>query len=205
MPDSRFARPPRRDRLIIWAFLLVLLVFGGLLLRHFLAVTVPAPPVAEAQRQLRTVTLYFAAADGSGLVAEGREIADCLVENDCLQGTVQALLDGPVGSLTPVLPPNAVLRGVTVVGSEVQVDFDRALVDSHPGGSWGELLTVYALADTVAVNFPHLRQLRILVEGAAVETLRGHVDLRQPVVPDFSLVLAPAGGAPSATPAGSPR
>jgi spore germination protein GerM len=191
--------------MIIWAFLLVLLVFGGLLLRHFLVVPAPPPPVAEVQRQLRTVTLYFAAADGSGLVAEGREIGDCLVENDCLRGTVQALLDGPVGSLTPVLPPHAVLRGVNVTGSEVQVDFDRALVDSHPGGSWGELLTVYALANTVAVNFPHLRQLRILVEGAAVETLKGHVDLRQPLVPDFSLVLTPAAGAPSAAPAGSSR
>jgi spore germination protein GerM len=191
--------------MIIWAFLLVLLVFGGLLLRHFLVVPAPPPPVAEVQRQLRTVTLYFAAADGSGLVAEGREIGDCLVENDCLRGTVQALLDGPVGSLTPVLPPHAVLRGVNVTGSEVQVDFDRALVDSHPGGSWGELLTVYALANTVAVNFPHLRQLRILVEGAAVETLKGHVDLRQPLAPDFSLVLTPAAGAPSAAPAGSSR
>jgi hypothetical protein len=205
MPDSASIGRLRRDRLIIWAFLLVLLVFGGLLLRHFLVVPAPPPPAAEAQRQLRTVTLYFAAADGSGLVAEGREIADCLVENDCLQGTVQALLDGPIGSLTPVLPPHAVLRGIYVVGGEVQVDFDRALIDSHPGGSWGELLTVYALADTIAVNFPHLRQLRILVEGDAVETLRGHVDLRQPVAPDFNLVLAPAGATPSATPTGSPR
>jgi len=66
------------------------------------------------------------------------------------------------------------------------------------------LLTVYALANTVAVNFPHLRQLRILVEGAAVETLKGHVDLRQPLVPDFSLVLTPAAGAPSAAPPGAP-
>ena len=205
MPDSASIGRLRRDRLIIWAFLVVLLVFGGLLLRHYLVVPEPPPPAAEAQRQLRTVTLYFAAADGSGLVAEGREIADCLVEHDCLQGTVQALLDGPVGSLTPVLPPHAVLRGITVTGSEVQIDFDRALVDSHPGGSWGELLTVYALADTVAVNFPHLRQLRILVEGAAVETLKGHVDLRQPVAPDFSLVLPPDTGTPSAAPARSSR
>ena len=83
------------------------------------------------------------------------------------------------------------MRGVTVDGGELQVDFDRALIDSHPGGSLGELLTVYALADTVAVNFPHLRQLRILIDGAAVETLKGHVDLRQPVSPDFQWVLQP--------------
>src|SRR5512137_3014482 len=77
MADSPYARPPRRDRLIPWTFLLVLVVFGGLLVRHFLMVPAAPPPPADAKRQLRTVTLYFAAPDGTGLVAEGREIADC--------------------------------------------------------------------------------------------------------------------------------
>ena len=117
MPYSRYARPPRRDRLIAWTFLLVLVVFGGLLVRHFLIVPVAPPPASEAKRQLRTITLYFAAPDGTGLVAEGREIADCLVEEDCLRATVQALLDGPVGDLAPVFPPQATLRGVTVSAS----------------------------------------------------------------------------------------
>jgi spore germination protein GerM len=173
---------------------LVLVVFGGLLVRHFLVAPAPAPPPAQVQRQLRTVTLYFAAPDGSGLVAEGREINDCLVEEDCLKGTVQGLLDGPIGDLAPVFPPQATLRGITSAGSELQIDFDRAMIDNHPGGSLAELLTVYALVDTVAVNFPHLRQLRILIDGAAVETLKGHVDLRQPVSPDFQWVLQPAAG-----------
>jgi hypothetical protein len=193
--------PVYRRQLIVWAFLLVLIVFGGLFLRHFLTAPAPVPPPLESPRQLRTVTLYFASANGTGLVAEGRDIADCLAEADCLKATVQALIDGPVGDLTPVFPPQALLRGISTNGSEVQVDFDRALVDNHPGGSWGELLTVYALADTIAVNFPHLRQVRILVEGAAVETIKGHVDLRQPVNPDFRLLLSTDGSPPVAAPA----
>jgi hypothetical protein len=47
------------------------------------------------------------------------------------------------------------------------------------------LLTVYGVANTLAVNFPHLRQVRFLVAGQDVETLRGHVDLRAPVPADF--------------------
>lgn len=197
-------RPLYRSRLILWAFLIVLVIFGGLFLRHFLVSPAPPPP-AEAQRQLRIVTLYFASADGAGLVAEGREVEDCLKEDDCLKTTVQALLDGPIGDLTPVFPPQAVLRGITVAGNEAQVDFDRALVDNHPGGSWGELLTVYALADTVAVNFPHLRQVRILVDGAAIDTIKGHVDLRQPIYPDFRLLIKPDAAPSSTTPAGRPQ
>jgi len=205
MPDSQAIGRLRRDRLVVWAFILVLLVFGGLLLRHFLIVPAPTPTPAEAQRQLRTVTLYFAAADGSGLVAEGREITDCLVETDCLLATVQALLAGPVGDLTPVFPHNTIVHGITIAGSEVQVDFNRALIEGHPGGSWSELLTVYALADTVAVNFPHLRQVRILIDGATVETLKGHVDLRQPLAPDFTILInATSAPSPAAAP-GSTR
>src|SRR5512139_15743 len=122
------ARPSRHSRLLGWTFLLVLVIFGGLFLRHFLVKPATPPTPVEQQRQLRTLTLYFAAADGGGLVAEGRETADCLVEEDCLRAMVQALLDGPVGELAPVFPPQTVLRGVSVAGSEVRIDFDRALV-----------------------------------------------------------------------------
>lgn len=197
MPVSRRAILPRH--LAVWICLLLLIAGGSLLLWRFLASPAP-PPVTESRPRTRTVTLYFAAADGSALAAEGREIADCPIDEECLRATVQALLDGPTGDLVPVLPARAQLRGVSVSGSEVQVDFDRALIDNHPGGSWSELLTVYALANTVAVNFPYLRQVRILVEGAAVETLKGHVDLRQPVNPDFRLLLKTSDGEPAPTP-----
>ena len=96
----------------------------------------------------------------------------------------------------PILPASVVLRGVTVVDSLVKIDFSQELIAAHPGGTQSELLTVYGLADTLTVNFPHLRQVQVLVEGAPVSTLKGHVDLRQPINPDFSLVeegLAPVG------------
>jgi hypothetical protein len=70
----------------------------------------------------------------------------------------------------------------------VNVDFSQELISAHPGGTQSELLTIYGLADTLAVNFPHLRQMRVLVDGVPVATLKGHVDLRQPISPDFSLV-----------------
>jgi len=187
---SKHSPPP--NPLVVRATLWSLLIVGMLALGYILFTPSPLPPAADAPLPARTVTLYFATIDGAGLAAEGREVAGCLVEDDCLKSTVQALLDGPVGNLAPVFPPGVGLRGITVTGSEVQIDFARSLVESHPGGSWGELLTVYALADTVAVNFPHLRQVRILIEGAAVETLKGHVDLRQPLNPDFRLLVKAA-------------
>lgn len=191
-------------RFILLAFLFLLLVFGLLFARKFFTAPAPMPAAEQAQpRQLRDVVLYFGSTDGSFLVAEGRQVEDCLSEEDCLRGTVQALVDGPVTDLVPIFPSPTPIRAVTVSADTVTVDFGRDLVSGHPGGSVSELLTIYGLANTLAENFPHLRRVRILVEGAPLETLKGHVDLREPVKADFSFTHPPEGssqGKPAAAP-----
>ena len=190
-------RPKQR----IWPLVLTLaLVLACAMGIFFLVVSpTPTPPVpipAKVQApppQPREVILYFAAGDATHLVTETRELADCPDEQECLRATVQALLDGPVSPLLPILPAQAKLRGASVADGVVTVDFDNELISGHPGGSISELLTVYGLADTLAANFPALRQLRILVEGAPVESLKGHVDLRQPIAADFTYARPSAG------------
>jgi hypothetical protein len=103
-----------------------------------------------------------------------------------LRATVDALVRGPAAGGFPVIPAGTGLLNVRVEEDLAILDFDRQLVDGHSGGSQGELLTVYALANTIAVNFPHLRQIQITVDGAIVETLKGHVDLRRPLLADFT-------------------
>ena len=164
------------------------------------------PVVAAPPGVSREVLLYFSSADGRSLLAEPRLIDDCELDEECMSKTVRALIAGPSGSadMVPILPPRTNLRKLTVAGSLVQVDFSRDLIDAHPGGTQSELLTVYGLTDTLTANFPHLRQVQIFVEGAPVPTLKGHVDLRQPVNPDFSFVeegTAPIGSM-SSPPAG---
>lgn len=179
-----------RDRLLLIAFTVILLVFGLLLGRKlFLGQAPESPPVTEqpaSPTSLREVLLYFAVPDVPYLEAEGRDIEACQVEQECLRQTVQALIDGPTGKLAPVLPRQTVLRQVTVDGDLVVIDFSRDFVTGHTGGSLSELLTVYSLIDSLAVNFPYVRQLRIQVEGESLETIKGHVDLRSPISADFS-------------------
>ncbi len=179
---------------------LALLVFCVGLVIGYLNIQDPAQPSPSAVETspvlIREVILYFASVDGQNLVAETRTIPECTQDEDCLRDTVKALIAGPQGELAAILPAQVTLHAVTVEGSLVKVDFSQDLIAAHPGGTQSELLTIYGLADTLAVNFPHLRQLRVLVDGVQVATLKGHVDLRQPINPDFSLVeegLAPVG------------
>ena len=204
MPKSNYEpnnlkKRPYRKYLVIWGALAVLVFVVGLLLGYLKTTEAPQPlPVAVENPAVTTreVILYFASVDGQTLVAETRDIAGCQQDDDCLRDTVRALIAGSQGEFAAILPAQVVLNDVSVEGSLVNVDFSQELISAHPGGTQSELLTIYGLADTLAVNFPHLRQMRVLVDGVPVATLKGHVDLRQPINPDFSLVeegMAPVG------------
>jgi spore germination protein GerM len=194
-------RPRSRKRFLPWLILIVVLFVIGLVVGALQMIDSrqPQPTVVIPEaRETREVTLYFAAEDAQSLVAETRLINECTKDEDCVRDTVQALIAGSQNGLVPIFPAQTKLRDVILSESLAQVDFSDDLIAAHPGGTQSELLTVYGLTNTLAVNFPHIRQVQILVAGRAVATLKGHVDLRQPVSPDFSLVdegRAPLGGA----------
>jgi hypothetical protein len=49
------------------------------------------------------------------------------------------------------------------------------------------MAAVYAVVDSIAANFPQIRRVQLLIDGENVPTLKGHLDLRGPLAPDFSL------------------
>jgi hypothetical protein len=154
-----------------------------------------APPAAIRVEQLpREVLLYFADPEGRYLVAETQQIAGCAEDSDCIGKLFSALAAGPRGELLPILPAQARVLNVELREDLVLVDFNSAFVHAHPGGSLPELLTVYGLVNSLAVNFPYLKQLQILVDGQPVPSLKGHVSLSRPVMADFSYSRAPQSG-----------
>lgn len=182
---------PLGRRLAPWIILVVILFFVGLVVGNLKPDKKPQVVVSHEEpsaQVARDIILYFAASDGQTLVAETTRIDDCAKDEDCVKETVQSLIAGSKNGLVPIIPMQTTLLGVSTEDSVVTLDFSQDLIAAHPGGTQSELLTVYGLADTLAANFPHLRQVRIFVEGAPIETLKGHVDLRQPVYPDFSFV-----------------
>lgn len=177
---------------LLAACLLFLGLLAGLAVYQFRSPDT-APAGGEARPEgapvpEREAILYFASQDGSRLVPETRNLAGCRDQENCLKATVEALIQGSAAGLFPVIPAQAVVLSVREEGGMAVADFSADLQKGHPGGSMSELLTVYALADTLASNFPHIRQVRILIEGAEVESLKGHVDLRRPVQVNFGLV-----------------
>jgi spore germination protein GerM len=128
-------------------------------------------------------TLYFASADGVGLVPVEQEIP--LAQGTVAQAraVVEAqLAAAPPDSLSSTIPQGTTLRGVYVSErNEAFVDLDATVRTKHPGGSMNELFTVYTIVNAVTANLPDVQQVQLLIDGHEVDTLAGHVDLRRPL------------------------
>ena len=148
-------------------------------------------PGGERARDDR-VYLYFIAPDGRYLTSEIRSIehsGDSLV---FLRGLVEALISGPGsspgGSRLPVLAPDTRILGVYIDDAETAyVDLAKQAPDACPGVRQ-ELLSVYAIVNTLIVNIDGIKRVKILLGGNEAETFAGHIDIGDPVNANMLLV-----------------
>jgi len=138
------------------------------------------PAVTAAVAGDRAVVLVFPEWDAGGYVTEQRQISSRNRPGEDLYGMMLALCEGPhISGAISALPrgTRALAAFVNPDDHSVVVDFSQELVTGHPGGSMAEVATLTSILRTVALNFPGSRSCVILVEGAQIETLAGHLDL----------------------------
>lgn len=147
-----------------------------------------------------TATMYYVAGDGLGLVRREIEVpysADPLLRARIV---VERQLAAPPRRLLSAFPTGTRLRGVFLADDgNLFVDLSGEVTSQHSGGSLDELLTVYALVNAVTTNVHEVAGVQILVDGREVDTLAGHIDLRQPLTPNLTWVVdlpAPPDGEP---------
>jgi len=128
----------------------------------------------------RAVVLVFPEWDASGYVTEERQIPSRNRPGEDLFGLMKILCAGPnISGAISAMPQGT--RSLAAFynpdDQSVVLDFSQELVTAHPGGSAAEAATMTSILRTVALNFPQSRSCVILVEGAQVETLAGHLDM----------------------------
>jgi len=191
-------KPRFLSAVLVAAFVVAAVVLGVLILNKYhqsrqIPTTQPEPKPSGSFQ----VTLYFATSGGEGLAPEGRTVDACEDLAECVAAVVEELVNGPVGDLEPTLPSSAVVQDVRIEGATAVIDFGREFVEGLPGGSHAEMAAVYSVVNTVCRNFPQITQVKFLIEGEEVESLKGHLDLRQPLSPDVTLE---PGAAPQQSP-----
>jgi spore germination protein GerM len=152
----------------------------------------PAPaaaPETPAAKETMKATLFFLRDDDGLFVAETRDVPATGSVTADAEAVLAELIKGSNGGLVSALPPETKLRQVFLTkDGTAYADFTKDLTAAHPSGSDAETATVYAIVDTLAVNFKAIKKVFILVDGEERETLNGHVTLDRPFRPDFTLI-----------------
>ncbi|MBD3347717.1 MAG: hypothetical protein GF400_00800 [Candidatus Eisenbacteria bacterium] len=136
----------------------------------------------EPGRGVQSVVVVFADPSASRLVEEERRIEVPGDKAMRAKRILEELARGPEESgAVRTLPEGTEVRSVVFDDrGGAFVDFSRELVENHPGGSTGELLTIRSVVQTLARNFPEVEEVTFLVDGREVETIAGHIDATVP-------------------------
>ncbi len=149
-----------------------------------------------------TATMYYVAANGLGLVRREIEVPYGTDTLSRARIIVERQLAGAPRQLLSPFPRGTRLRAAYLADDGILfVDLSGEVTTEHSGGSLDELLTVYALVNALTTNIAEIGAVQILVDGREVDTLAGHIDLRQPLTPNLTWVLdlpRPEGATPSA-------
>jgi len=150
------------------------------------------------QQDERRVSLLFPSADGEALLPETRVIFLTNTLTSQVKQAVAELLSGPTGdNKVPPFPASTPLRAVFLLrdGTAV-IDLGREATQI-PIGSASETDAVFALVNTLVVNFPEVARVQILIEGEEVDTLTGHLDTSRPLAADLRRVKWGKAGLPA--------
>lgn len=125
----------------------------------------------------KDLTLYFATNDANYLAVEKRKIE--LEAEDYYLKLFRELKEGPKNEkLKKTIPEGTQLLSYNLEDKKITLNFNLALRNNHWGGSTGEILTIYSIVNTYA-QLDEIEYVEFLLDGQAVESLVGHLDLSQ--------------------------
>ena len=190
------SRKKRRKYLLVYILVVVGVFVVGVLVGPLLRekgyqikdwVIQPRPP-----REMKVVKLYFSDPQAEHLIFEERKVVALPYVSEEAKEILKELIKGPLdSSLKPTIPLQTEVEDVYLKDDCFYVNFSLALKEKHPGGSSGELLTIYSIVNTLLINFPSQSRVQILIQDKPVETLAGHIDIRNPLRKRLDIVKEP--------------
>ena len=191
-----------KKKILLWAGIIIVTfvvgIFFAALIRekaYEIKKWIVKPPLPVPRT--RMVKLYFSLAQGEYLVPQQRKILlpeSDNEENKEMKVVLEELIKGPKNKdLFSTIPPETRIRALYIRDEIIYVDFSSSLKEKHPGGTTGELLTVYSIIDTLLDNFPSYSRVQIIVQGEPQTTLDGHIDIRYPLPRNSEIIKSFSG------------
>lgn len=123
--------------------------------------------------------VYFTDAKGIWLKSEVVRFPFGMDDHQLGHEIIHTLIKGPAGSgLEPLWPKDARLNAFFISDhGKAFVDLDTPLHLPGLMDTRTELLTIYSLVNSLTVNIPKIKMVKILVQGEDAVTLAGHLDM----------------------------
>ena len=138
-------------------------------------------PIREVDRSpLFDGFLYFADDQGSYLKALAQQFPSNLNAHELGCKILKELLAGPAGSaLAPTFPIDTQLLALFISeDGRAWVDLGLRAGQLKNVDTVSELLAIYSVVNSLTLNIPGVKQVKLLVNGSDVDTLGGHVSLK---------------------------
>jgi hypothetical protein len=162
---------------------LVTLVPGWLSRSPEQAVSAPAGAgAADSERRIQA-TLFYVSDDGADLIPVVRQVPYGATPADQARQIAIAQVRQPTDGRISAIPVQASVRTVYLdANGAAYVDLTLAATAApYFSGSLDETLAVYAIVNALTTNLPDVKSVQILVDGKEVDSLAGHIDLREPI------------------------
>ena len=151
----------------------------------------PPPPAPPPGARIRA-TLFYVSEDGLRLVGVTREVPFGEGVDTQARLLLEAQFEPAPEPYAQAIPRGTTLRSLFVMpNGDAFVDLSPEARSAHTGGSLDELFSVFTIVNAVTTNLPAIKRVQILVDGREVDSLAGHVDLRQPLEKNMKWVTAP--------------
>lgn len=143
----------------------------------------PKPPT-----NVQNIVLYFSDEQAMGLVAENRKIQ--ISNNVPLERyIVEELIKGPQNkSNLATIPPETKINDIKTKDGVCQIDLSGDIISKHPGGSTGEIFTIYSIVNSLTELSPKIQKVAFLIDGKKQTEYKGHIDLSILFERDESLI-----------------
>lgn len=154
--------------------------------------TTQAPPPAPEQPKpvaTQEVNLYFSDDQAMYLVAEKRGLqTEATDQKQLAAAVVNELIAGPKQpKLHATIPQGSKLISLEIAGGLATVNLNQDFQAKHSGGSTGEMMTIYSLVNSLT-DLQGIQQVQLLVDGKKLETLKGHLEISQPLTHNTDII-----------------
>lgn len=134
--------------------------------------------------------VYYADQQKTGLKSVNIRFPSTLDSHQLGREIIKALFAGPsLPALEPTWPKDAEINSFFITDdgkAYVDLDLEPEMLENMDTRS--ELLAVYSLVNSLTLNIPRIKMVKILIQGKDAVTLAGHMDLEYFYQTNMSIV-----------------